>query len=467
MKQKVLDQIKKGINPTYGYIDLHLTQSNTCQYEWVPAALSQSNRYTAYGGVTFNPKLIPLQRGERLPWFGNAIKVAIPKSDPVRLVSASQTSYASHPTPKASYSTPGGYSAPVGNAVAKRPGEGSKSDGNSENGSSGGSAPFAAAGLAAAAAATLSSDDEQDGSNFVIGHIKAITSDSTSSEPIISGVTFRQKNPAPLNDKLDNFLHSFRNETEARQLAASSQPTKPPQPQLSKRQSKPPGGGSKPPGGGSKPPGGGSKPSGGGSKPPDGGSKPPGGGSKPPGGGSKPPGGGSGGGSGGDPASRYRARGRGFITGCDDEKFKSCRSPNSIIPRIVQDDHHYLQDGPDRKITSRDRINGLYVLVKKKAEEIMVYIGRSCDVLRRITQHKNDIMKGRKTVGKFFSSVEDMEFCIIPLPQDSTTLDMRFEEQRLLSKAESSEYKVINKIRAMGERKFQEEANQRGILDVF
>ena len=86
------------------------------------------------------------------------------------------------------------------------------------------------------------------------------------------------------------------------------------------------------------------------------------------------------------------------------------------------------------------------------------YVGRSCDVFRRIREHQGCIRKGVKTVGQFIHSMNQMEFCVFELPKDSTNEQMRYYEQTLLAnvKAEKGSSKVMNKINAMNKDSFEQ-----------
>lgn len=158
-----------------------------------------------------------------------------------------------------------------------------------------------------------------------------------------------------------------------------------------------------------------------------------------------------------DPVDHEKPK-RGYITACHGDE--SCRSPESIILEIVNNGFPFPGPGPDKQISGGDKINGLYVLINTKTGQI--YVGRSCDVLRRISEHKNDIKNNRKTVGAHFESEDDMEFCVIPLPSDFLSLDMRFFEQLLMDKAAYHGYTLINIRRAMKLIQFLQETKIRG-----
>ena len=101
--------------------------------------------------------------------------------------------------------------------------------------------------------------------------------------------------------------------------------------------------------------------------------------------------------------------------------------------------------------STKDEIKGLYVIKNKGTGER--YVGRSCDVFRRLGEHQRDVQsnedKKKKTVGGFISSMDKMEFCVLELSSDTSEFDMRFYEQHLLMKVRSEGGKVKNRINAM------------------
>lgn len=196
--------------------------------------------------------------------------------------------------------------------------------------------------------------------------------------------------------------------------------------------------GGKPPGG--KPPPPGAKPPG---RPPPGG-KPPGG--KPPRG--KPPGGSSGGG----PPEEPQNRGLMVSSKGPDRLLKYCRHPSEILGKPLPPFPTAALRG---KVGSKEKINGLYLLRSKSTGK--VYVGRSCDILRRIYEHQKDVTKGRKTVGKHMDSMDDMEFCMWELPTGLTNRDMQYYEQQLLNAVGGiGDRNVMNVRNAMKIEKFKE-----------
>lgn len=516
----MLQPILKGLNPFESYSSINSNQPSSCKWEWVPAAVSDTKRSISYGGVSFNPKLTLLAYGERLPWSGNETLVTIQGKSKV----AVQTSRVDFSAPKGNAKAKSSNNTSNGSDEGGSDDE--NGDDSSSGGSAQftRAAVLAAAAALTGEYDKENEQDRLLETDLTLKNCNAITTPPSSKQRIF-GFTLRERNLPLLNNRLDIFFHGFYNDTEAaiaptsqpkggtaasQASTASSQPprsttvSRPSTTSSSKSTSQTTGGlatsqaSSQPTsqpkaetaasqssntsqqlivgtkssqshktsslptsehrGGRSKPSSGRSKPSGGsrlpvkGSKSSSGGVDHSGGdhdGSVPTG---IPPGGGE-----NPPEEKPK---RGYITGCDAKRFISCRSPESIIPEIMHNGYRYPEGGQDRTITGKERINGLYVLTNKKTGEI--YIGRSCDVLRRNSEHQNDIEKDKNTVGKSIPSVDDMEFCIIPLPPDFSTVDMRFYEQLLLSKAKHHGYKVMNKIRAMKNSQFVEETKNRG-----
>ena len=372
--------------------------ANSCT--WVPAAISPQGFSISYGGVALNIRASPIRDGETLPRSRNETKASLQRKS----IAAAQASRVNYSTPK-------------GNAEGS---SGTGSSGRSNNNSwndtnSGGSSGSASGGTTrlpreAAAAAAASNDDRRKQSqtaaattwlqDIVKGPSSTVAA-ATTRRLAVASSTFRGKNTTELNDKLDRLSHGVN----------ISKPSI-----------------FSPPGGGGKRGGRGSGGSGGGGS-----------------GGSRGGGSGGGGGDGG-------GRGNGdFITGCKGKESlaNACRSPTSILKQGISLDIPVVRTpGSGGVRNSSDIINGLYVIKNTKTGK--VYVGRSCHVFRRITQHQRDIQNGQKTVGGFISSVENMEFCLHELPINLSLEKMRFHEQQLLIQVKN-EYgtKVMNKINAM------------------
>ncbi len=118
------------------------------------------------------------------------------------------------------------------------------------------------------------------------------------------------------------------------------------------------------------------------------------------------------------------------------QNFKLPRAPNT--PKVAK---------------STEVITGVYILYNIKTGE--VYVGRSCDIFRRISEHKRDIENGNKTVGKAFGSMEDFVFCFIDLAPDSPVDQMRFCEQTVMNVLKEAGYSLINKCKAMKTETYQ------------
>lgn len=173
----------------------------------------------------------------------------------------------------------------------------------------------------------------------------------------------------------------------------------------------------------------------------------------------KPPTGGGGGVKGGGGEGGGGGKGNNnFITGCQGRAgyCGACRSPASVVnPKAFEG---LPLSGSGGIKSSGDRINGLYVL--KNRETGQVYVGRSVDVFQRMGQHQTDIRNGRKTVGSFISSMDQVDFAVLELPSDLSPTEMRFYEQRLL-KSVKALYgnKVMNVINAMKEETYNQLSN--------
>ena len=378
-----------------GYKSRKPHKANSCK--WVPAAVSSQMFSVSYGGVAFTPKVVSVKDGQRLPRSRNEMTIWIRRMSTISGKTRSNTNYTS----------------PVGKAEPKksdrRSGQNSSwNDADSDDGGgSGGSVRFPKEAAAATAnddqrkRSTATKKDTQ--ATSTMNEVQVIAKKCPAKKPVIVSTSFRGKYSTGVNDQLDKFFHGFH--------SVISKPSQVPQAA---------GGSNRPPRG---PPG---------APPRD----PPGGcgGGKSGGGGSnKPPG---------------PPRGR-FIEGCKGRFAKACKSPSQIIKPIIDG----LQlpavptDGKPRIADKGEKINAIYVMKNRRTGE--VYVGRSCDVFRRIGQHQNDIRKGGKTVGKFIKDVEDVEFCILDLPKGLSTTEMRFYEQDVLMALKRNGYKVMNAINAM------------------
>ena len=104
--------------------------------------------------------------------------------------------------------------------------------------------------------------------------------------------------------------------------------------------------------------------------------------------------------------------------------------------------------------------NGIYKLIDTKTGK--VYIGRSCNITRRVGEHQRDVRNSKKTVGKHFSSSENIEVQYLELPQNFDRRTMQFYEQKCLENARRSlgKGKVINAINAMSIARFEQMARE-------
>ena len=113
--------------------------------------------------------------------------------------------------------------------------------------------------------------------------------------------------------------------------------------------------------------------------------------------------------------------------------------------------------------SSKERITGLYVI--KNTETGELYVGRSVDIFRRVSEHQSDIRNGRNTVGSNIPSIEAMKFCVHELPSTLSAFQIRFYEQHLLTqvKAQYGSGNVINKINAMQEDAYNQHKTVLGV----
>ena len=120
---------------------------------------------------------------------------------------------------------------------------------------------------------------------------------------------------------------------------------------------------------------------------------------------------------------------------------------------------------PDRgsgwkKGLPESKTNGIYVLKERVTGK--VYVGRSCDITRRVHEHNRDIRNGRRTVGKHFESGDTLEISYVELDSGSDRCTMQYHEQNCIDQARKyyGKDKVINVRNAMSSTKYAEMQRQ-------
>ena len=116
--------------------------------------------------------------------------------------------------------------------------------------------------------------------------------------------------------------------------------------------------------------------------------------------------------------------------------------------------------GWKKGIPESRRTNGIYVLRDRVTGK--VYVGRSCDITRRVHEHNRDISNGRRTVGKHFESGDTLEISYVELDSGSDRRTMQYHEQNCIDQARKyyGRDKVINVRNAMSSTKYAEMQRQ-------
>ncbi len=135
------------------------------------------------------------------------------------------------------------------------------------------------------------------------------------------------------------------------------------------------------------------------------------------------------------------------------------RSRRSVFPIHEIVESLNLPEGT--KISSSDPISGPGIYIVESTISNNVYVGRSCDVTRRIREHENDMRKqSNNTVARHFRCGE-FRVHSIGLSRELTSNEMRFNEQKLMDVVTSKGYNKVNVIRSMNLKDFQKMESSR------